>query len=82
MADNTAFLARLYEVSKAKTPTGLARWVGLSLTAILNWESGKSAPQLKNLEKIRQKCGEDLTGLLRASPTKEGGPPPCAGPQS
>ncbi len=67
MAENKAFLARVYELSNARTPTELARWIGLSLTAILNWESGKSSPQFKTLWRIREKTGEDLSGLVEPS---------------
>lgn len=67
MAENKAFLARVYELSKARTPTELARWIGLSLTAILNWESGKSSPQFKTLWRIREKTGEDLSSLVEPS---------------
>lgn len=67
MAENKAFLARVYELSKARTATELARWIGLSLTAILNWESGKSSPQFKTLWRIREKTGEDLSSLVEPS---------------
>lgn len=66
MADNKAFLARLYELSGANTPTELARWVGLSLTAVRKWESEESTPQLKTLWRLREKTGQDLGRLLRA----------------
>ena len=67
MPDNKAFLARVYELSGAKTPTELSRWVGLSLTAVLNWESGKSSPQFKTLRGLQEKTGEDLSSLVQMS---------------
>lgn len=77
MPDNSAFLARIYELSGAKTPTELAEWVGRSLTTVLNWQSGKFLPQLTTLQRIRQLTGEDLTPLVQTSarPDAHQGPP-------